>query len=731
MITPQTIQTIIDTAKIEEVVGDFMQLKRRGVNYIGLCPFHGEKSPSFSVNPTRNIFKCFGCGEGGGSVNFVMKHENISYPDALRYIAKKYNIEIVEEKRSEEFDLQKQEQDALYLVNDVALAFYQDQLNNTDMGKSVGLTYWRGRGFTDEIIKKWGLGFAPDESDALVRHAGSKGYKVDLLKKAGLAGQQAGRDFFRNRVMFTIHNLSGKIVGFAGRIMVNDKKLPKYVNTPETEIYNKSRILFGAYFARQAIRKQDECFLTEGYTDVMSLHQAGIENVVASSGTSLTTEQVGIIKRLTPNITILYDGDAAGIKAALRGLDMVLAEDMNVRVVLLPDGEDPDSYCRKLGAEAFLAFITAQKQDFIVFKMNLLLADAAGDPLKKAALVKDIVLSVAKIPDYIKRSFYIKECSSRLGIGEEALMQELNKILKQDLEKAKSSAAATALNNTNRQTSSPQPKKTNPNPQPPKDQAPWPPFDNSPFPDEFNGGGNFDMPPLTDMPDEAFMGTDSSFGAGDDNFWMGMEADASFGASGIPEEDFNTAVVENTSKNYTQGNEYQEKDLVRLVMEFGHRLLEGQKTVGQYIVAELFEVVEEFDNKFYSQVLNEYFSLIIAGKNPDSSFWINHPDPQISQFSINILSTPYEYSDRWKVKFDVQTRSPEENFKRDVINGMNRFKLRMIERQRSKLMAEMKNLPTEEMMEKMKLIMHLDEMKKQLSKVNGGTVTSNMQNTRF
>ena len=434
LIPQKTVQEILETAKIEEVIQDFVNLRRRGVNMIGLCPFHNEKTPSFTVSPAKNIFKCFGCGKAGDPAKFIMEHEHLSYPDSLRYLARKYRIEVEEVKLTPEAVAQQQAEESLYILNDYARQFYQDQLFETDMGKSVGLSYFKGRGFREETIRKFGLGFAPNEHDAFVKKATQTGYKLDFLKKLGLASQY-DRDFFRNRVMFTIHNLSGKPIAFAGRIMEKDAKAPKYINSPETEIYVKNKNLYGVFFAKTAICKADECILVEGYTDVISLHQAGIENVVASSGTSLTDGQITLIKRFTPNIKILYDGDAAGVKAALRGLDMVLEHDMNVRVVLLPDGDDPDSYLQKVGASAFQEFIDEESKDFILFKTNLLLAETKGDPVKKAGLVRDIVDSISRVPDPFKRSFYVKECARVMELEEEVLVSETNKAVVQILQK--------------------------------------------------------------------------------------------------------------------------------------------------------------------------------------------------------------------------------------------------------------------------------------------------------
>jgi len=434
VIPKKTVQQILETAKVEDVIQDFVNLKRRGVNLLGLCPFHHEKTPSFTVSPTKNIFKCFGCGVGGDAVKFVMEHEKFTYPEALRYLAKKYRIEIEEFEMTPEMLAEQQLEESLYIVNEYARKYYADNLFLTDVGKSVGLNYFKERGFREETIKKFGLGFASGEKDAFTKKATTEGYKIDLLKKLGLTTQY-DRDFFRNRVLFTIRNLSGKVIAFAGRILVKDVKAPKYINSPETEIYNKSKALYGAFFAKRAIRKADECILVEGYTDVISLHQAGIENVVASSGTSLTEGQIGLIKRFTPNIKILYDGDPAGVKAALRGLDMALEKNLNVKVVLLPEGEDPDSYLQQVGVTAFKEYIRGQAQDFILFKTNLLLAEVAGDPVKRTALVKDIVSSIAKIPDPIKRSLYVKECAKVMEIEEQVLVNEMNKMVRQILKK--------------------------------------------------------------------------------------------------------------------------------------------------------------------------------------------------------------------------------------------------------------------------------------------------------
>lgn len=433
MIDHQTIDRILDSAQIVEVVSEFVQLKKRGVNYLGLCPFHNEKTPSFTVSPVKQIYKCFGCGKAGNSVNFVMEQEHLSYPEALKYLAKKYHIEIVEKELTKE-DLEKQnERESLLVVTAYAARQFTENLFSTDEGISVGLAYFKERGFRHDILKKFEVGYSFEKRDSFTRKALDDGYNPDYLVKTGLAIQHEDHYFdrFSGRVMFPIHSLSGQVLGFGGRVLRTDAKTAKYLNSPESEIYHKSRILYGMYQARKTITLEDRCYMVEGYTDVMSMHEAGVTNVVASSGTSLTQEQVRLVKRFTPNMTILYDGDAAGIKASIRGIDLVLEEGMNVKIVLLPDGEDPDSYSRKVSNEELLKYLKENETDFIRFKTKLLLAEAGNDPVKKAELIRDIVKSIAVIPDTITRTIYIKECSTHLEVAEPVIYNEVNKLRRQ------------------------------------------------------------------------------------------------------------------------------------------------------------------------------------------------------------------------------------------------------------------------------------------------------------
>ena len=433
MIDRPTIERILDAAQIVDVVQEFVPLKKRGVNFLGLCPFHNEKTPSFTVSPSKEIFKCFGCGKVGNSVNFIMEHEHLTYPEALKYLARKYHIEVVEKELTPEEVEKQNERESLLVVTAYAARQFTENLFQTDEGISVGLSYFRERGFNQNTLKKFEVGYSFEKKDAFSRHALDDGYKRDYLVKTGLSIQHEDHIFdrFSGRVMFPIHSLSGQVLGFGGRVLKTDAKTAKYLNSPESEIYHKSRIVYGIFQARKAITQNDKCYLVEGYTDVMSMHEASVENVVASSGTSLTQEQVRLIKRFTPNITILYDGDAAGIKASLRGIDIVLEEGMNVKIVLLPDGEDPDSYSKKVSNEEFTKYLREKETDFIRFKTELLLEEAASDPVKKANLIRDIVRSIAVIPEAITRTVYIKECSTQLEIPEAVLYHEVNKMMQQ------------------------------------------------------------------------------------------------------------------------------------------------------------------------------------------------------------------------------------------------------------------------------------------------------------
>ncbi len=430
MIDPSTIERILDSANISDVVSEFVTLKKRGVNQLGLCPFHNEKTPSFTVSPAKGIFKCFGCGKGGNSVNFIMELEQLSYPDALRWLAKKFHIEIEEKEESQEEKLLKDERESMMIVSAFAQKYFSRFLLKENEGRTIGLSYLRERGIRDDIITKFELGYCPDGKDLFTQAATREGYKMDFLEKTGLTIKRDDwvRDRFGGRVIFPVHNVAGRVIAFGGRTLTNDKKVAKYLNSPESEIYHKGRTLYGIYQAKRDITKLDKCYLVEGYTDVLSFHQAGIENVVASSGTSLTIEQIRLIRRFSPNITIVYDGDDAGIKASLRGIDMVLEEGINVKVLPLPRGEDPDSFARSMSAGELTEYIKKNETDFIKFKTQLLMGTVENDPVSKARLINEIVRSISVIPDTITRTIYIKECSRLMDVQEAVLYSEIRKI---------------------------------------------------------------------------------------------------------------------------------------------------------------------------------------------------------------------------------------------------------------------------------------------------------------
>ncbi len=676
MITEKSKQEILDVVRIEEVVGEFVSLKRRGINLMGLCPFHGEKSPSFNVNPGKNIFKCFGCGKAGDAVTFLREHESMSFIDALKWIAKKYNIAVEEKELSKEDFAERQVEESLFLINEFAKDYYQKTMFDTDFGRSIGLSYFKERGFIEDTITKFGLGFAPDQGDALTKAALKAGYKLELLKKLKLTTDYE-KDFFRGRVIFPIHNLSGKVIAFAGRILVKDPKAPKYVNSPETEIYYKSKVLYAMHLAKKGIAQLDECILTEGYTDVISLHQAGIDNVVASSGTSLTVEQIRLIKRFTPNIKILYDGDAAGIKAALRGLDLVLEQNMNVKIVLLPDGEDPDSYVQRVGATAFRAFINQEAKDFILFKATLLKEETQGDPIKKVKLIRELLDTVAKIPDPIKRSIYIKECSALMEVEEQYLVNEVNKIVTQTLSKDRQTAEREA----NRQVAQQQREQEAKSKEIIEGVVPYEELD----PSFFNEAGidSPSSPSLAPKPNKTF------------------------------------------------GDEFQERDIIRILVASGEQILDKKEnlTVAEFIVSQINEVIEDFDNKTYEKMARVALERLAKGEPVHFQFFAQHDDSSVRQTAYDLASTPYEYSENWEKKLNMplQTQKlPELNFSKDTIQAVMRFKLRRVLRLSDKNQALLKELQqkgdTDQLWVVLKTQQRLKEMSSSIAKQLGTVI---------
>ena len=611
MIDQPTIDRILDAAQIVDIVSDFVTLRKRGVNYVGLCPFHDDKTPSFYVSPSKGLCKCFSCGKGGNAVHFIMEHEQMSYPEALKYLAKKYGIEIKERELSSEEKLMQSERESLFIVNNFARDYFQNILKNHVDGRSIGMAYFRNRGFRDDIIEKFQLGYCTESHDAMAQEAIKKGFKKEYLVKTGLCYETDDhrlRDRFWGRVIFPVHTLSGKVVAFGGRVLSSATKRVKvkYVNSPESEIYHKSNELYGIYFAKQAIVKQDRCFLVEGYTDVISMHQSGVENVVASSGTALTPGQIKLIHRFTNNITVLYDGDVAGIKASLRGIDMLLEEGMNIKVCLLPDGEDPDSFARKHNATEFQKFIQDNESDFIRFKTNLLLEDAGKDPIKRAELISNLVQSISIIPEAIVRDVYIKECSQLLRIEDKLLVSEVAKRRETQAEKqAEQRNRETRKNNAARNAA----------------QAPLPDGMQPPYPE--------DMPPYPmdgEMPDGG----------------APLPSEAAEYVSYIPQEG-------------KEGQEFYkyERLILQMVVRYGEKVLcnvpdeEGKETpitVTEYVVNDLKEDELAFHNPLHRQMLAEAAEHIHNEGFTAERYFLAHPDSTISKLSTELIADRYQLS---------------------------------------------------------------------------------------
>lgn len=641
MIDQSTIDRILDAAQIVDVVSEFVTLRKRGVNYIGLCPFHNEKTPSFSVSPSKGVCKCFSCGKGGNVVHFIMEHEQLSYYEALKWLAKKYNIEI---KERELTDAEKQAQslrESLFVVNQFASEYFQDILYNHIDGQRIGMTYLRSRGFRDDIIRKFQLGYSTDAPDGLARAAAQKGFREEFLEKTGLCYKKDNgtlHDRFWGRVIFPVHTLSGKVVAFGGRVLSSATKSVqmKYVNSPESEIYHKSRELYGMYFAKQAIVRQDCCFLVEGYTDVISMHQSGIENVVSSSGTALTSDQIRLIHRFTNNITLLYDGDGAGIKASLRGIDMLLEEGMNIKVCLLPDGDDPDSFARKHNATDYQAYINAHEVDFIRFKTNLLLEEAGRDPIKRAGLISSIVRSISVIPDAIVRSVYIRECSQLLQMEEKILVEATAKLIGQ--------ARETKFKEEQRRREREQRRLAVGNAAPPAPAAqgadsafPAEPYPSFPMPE----AGLPSAPPLPPEVPEALSAEE---------------------ASRLPSEvpPMEAVDIPDAYSSFIPltGNEQtifyaKEEELIRVLIRYGEKVMcdvedeEGNLrslTVIECISFSLKEDELQFHDATHRRILKEAEEHLHDAHFTAERYFMTHPDPQVSKLAVDMVSERYQLS---------------------------------------------------------------------------------------
>ncbi len=666
MIPKDTVDKIIETARVEDVVGDFITLKKRGANLLGLCPFHGEKSPSFTVSPSKGIYKCFGCGKAGNSVNFVMEHESLSYPEALRYLAAKYSIEIVEKEITPEEKAQITEKESLYIVTNYAQKYFTENLWNTDEGKSVGLSYFRERGFTDEIIKKFQLGFSFEDRKAFSKAAIAAAYKPEYLIKTGLSILSDKHvdgtpitindifDRYTGRVIFPIHNGTGKVIGFGGRILNSDKKFAKYINSPQTDIYDKSKVLYGLFFAKKQITQEDNCYLVEGYTDVTSMHQAGIENVVASSGTSLTVDQIRLIHRFTSNITILYDGDVAGIKASFRGIDLILEEGMNVKVLLFPDGDDPDSFSKKVSGDDLKAFIKKNSLDFIKFKTNLLFEEAKHEPVKKAALVKDIIESIAIVPDAITRNEYITECSHILQVDEQTLVFQVKatrdkKIAKKNFQPEQHAVEQQNVSeNTNQEV---------------KD----------------------DLQKLLDADLNPFAEQEKNL----------VRLLLHYG----------THLIDVTHIDENNEN------------------INSEVSVAEFMLHELEQDELSFIDSTYQLFLYEFMLQIKGQSIPNADYFVKHRNPQLAQITINLISSNDQLSEKWKTKHNVSVAHETDNLKKSVNHDLFIYKEKRLQKLLRDEKEKLRTATSDEEIQTILIsIQKLDALKSRVNKLLGRTI---------
>ena len=638
MIPKETIDKIHDEVRIEEVVGDFVALKKRGVNMLGNCPFHNEKTPSFTVSPAKGIFKCFGCGASGNSVNFIMQHEQMSYPEALKLLAKKYNIEIQEQEISAEEKEKSNVRESLYLATQFAKDHFINNLHNSNEGKSVGLSYFKNRGISDEMLEKFSLGYSFEESNHFSKIAIAKGYKTDNLINAGLISSKNDRtyDRFRGRVMFPIHNISGRVIGFGARILQINKKIAKYLNSPETDIYHKSHVLYGLHLAKRAMIQKNNCFLVEGYTDVISFHQKEIENVVSSSGTSLTTGQIKLIKRFTNNITVLYDGDAAGIKASFRGIDLILKEGMNVKVISFPDGEDPDSFAQKNTTTELEEFVEKNAQDFINFKTSILLKDAGNDPIKKAGLIKEVMNSIALIPDMIIRSVYTKEASNLLEIGEQTLINELNKTRRDQI------AKETKYKGTN----------------PPPESEMAPPHDALP-------------------PDLEYLSTKIQ--------QQGINRNAENISTEFP-NNFEEATI---LRLLMQFGHIELELKIEQDVEKEEKVTTHQITIAEYIIGDLNDEDISFDNPKHQSIWTTFQEKIKEGEIPTEKFFLQSSEAEMVKQVIEITDQPHALGN-WQ-KHSIFVTTEEDKIRLAVNDALNTLKLAKIKHQISEVTTQIES----------------------------------------
>ena len=641
MISPQTIQQITNRIDIIDVVGEFVKLKKRGSNYMGLCPFHGEKSPSFTVSPAKEIYKCFGCGRSGNAIGFLMEHEKYTYVEAMRWLAGRYNVEIEETEVSDEVKIAQQAAESLHIINSFAQKFFTAQLFDSDDGKAIALSYLEERGFKEEITRKFQLGYNPPYGNLFAKAAVAQQYNPELLVKSGLVASRDNGlvDNYRGRIIFPIHNNTGKIIGFGARVIGKADKAPKYINTPENEIYVKSKILYGSYFARQAIDRADECLLVEGYTDVISLHQAGIENVVASGGTSLTVDQLRIVKKYTDNLTIIYDGDKAGVKAALRGRDMALEESLNVKLVLIPDNEDPDSYVNKVGSVVFKQFVADNRKDFILFQLEVMLQDAGDDVTKKSQVVNQVAETISKIDraeDFTRRQDYINKCAGLLRIDETGLTTLVNKYKRDRVVKDEKRNRV-----------------------------------------EDTGVAETQAPDTAGRPDETEL---------------------------LLNEDYP-----------------QEKNILRVLLEYGLNPWDEERTMAQ----DIFDELEQFDfnSPGLENLYNEYRRQYEAGEEPTAKTLLYHPDVQIRNLVVSVTMVAYELSQRWDEKLENMNILNRDTSHQDVLMSVNFFKLRKIKKMFEENQRNMTaNKPLPELMKLMEIHRDLKKLEVEITKQLGSVI---------
>ena len=735
MIDQATIDKILDAAQIVDVVSEFVTLKRAGVNYKGLCPFHNEKTPSFVVSPSKGLCKCFSCGKGGNVVHFIMEHEQLNYYEALKWLANKYHIEVKERELSDEEKQAQNVRESMFVVNDFANNYFQNLLHNHIDGQSIGLAYFRQRGFRDDIIRKFQLGYSLNERDALVKEAKRKGFKEEFLEKTGLCYRRDNdgqlRDRFWGRVMFPVHTLSGKVIAFGGRVLKTDGKVAKYVNSPESEIYHKSNELYGIYFAKQAIVRDDRCFLVEGYTDVISMHQAGIENVVASSGTSLTSGQIRLIHRFTNNITVLYDGDGAGIKASIRGIDMLLEEGMNIKVVLLPDGEDPDSFARKHNATDYKAYINAHEVDFIRFKTSLLLEEVGNDPIKRAGLIGDIVRSISVIPENIVRSVYIRECSQLLQVEEKLLVQEVGKLMMRTKEEKQAAAEK------QRQREAAKAERAQQNVPVPDGEVPLellgsqapPPMEglDAPPPSMDEGGGVSMLPPAP-FPSEGVEGcTNDRVGHPTPLPWEGQ------GEGPLVEGPLvETLFIPSQNK---QKKAYHDKEvlLMQQVVRYGERVMYAEEdeagnsrnvTVAEHVASDLSVDSLELQDPMHRRMLDEVMQRIHNEGFVASRYFFSHPDPQVARLAADLSSDRYQLSKYHSRSQKIVT--DEERLCELVPHLLTDLKLAIVEDELKQVLAALQDrtimTDAARYMEVMKRYKDLSEVQRAIAKRAGDRV---------